>query len=207
MDAIYLDIRKGFDSVPHNVLLCLTVNVLQCPWSLGICGNLWSWFGAYLHNRQQCVRISDSISEVLPVLPGVPQGSILGPLLSIFYINDLPSLFKDLPSCLFADDTKCIHAAKTTDNFNKIQEDLNIAGNWSVSNNLLFNCPKSAVLHFWSNSSILIFLNNNIIDSRESIKDFGITISWSTHCNMVVSRAYKQLGLICRSFTTNCTLV
>ena len=62
---IYLDIRKAFDSVPHNDLLTKL-------WSLGIQGNLWKWFSAYLRNRYQ---IGDAISEVLPIVSGVPQGS------------------------------------------------------------------------------------------------------------------------------------
>ena len=110
---------------------------------------------------------------------------------------------------LFANDTKCIHAAKTTDDLNIMQEDLNIASYWSASTNLSFNCVKCAVLHFWcnNNNTAQYLLNNNIIDLQELIKDLRIMItsdlSWSIHCNMVVSRAYKQLDLIRRSFKTN----
>ena len=67
------DIRKAFDFVPH-------IDLLTILWSLGIRGSLWKWFSTYLSNRQQRVRVGDAISEVLPVLFGVPQGSILGRL-------------------------------------------------------------------------------------------------------------------------------
>jgi len=199
IDAIYLDIRKAFDSVPHNDLLTKL-------WSLEICGSLWKWFSTYLSNKQQCVWIGEAIWEVLPVLSGVPQGSILCPLLFILYINDLPSLFKALLSFLFADDTKCIHAAKTTDDFNIIQEDLNIASFWSVSSNLSFKCVKCAVLHFWcnNNNTAQYHLDEKIIDSRELINDLGIMI---TSDLLVIARAYKQLGPICCSFKTNCISV
>ena len=83
VDAIYLDIRKAFDSVPHCELLFKL-------WKIGISGKLWNWFRCYLSNRLQCVTISNSRSDLLPVLSGVPQGSILGPMLFIIYINDMP---------------------------------------------------------------------------------------------------------------------
>ena len=92
----------------------------------GIRGSLWRWFNAYLTNRKQCVRIKESTSEVLPVLSGVPQGSILGPLLFILYVIDLPLLLKAMLPFIFADDTKCLHAAKTNTDFTAIQEDLNM---------------------------------------------------------------------------------
>ena len=111
---------------------------------------------------------------------------------------------------IFADDTKCLHAAKTNTDFTTIQEDLNMACNWSKECSLSFNCSKSAVIHFWCNheTSAKYLLNNNYIETRDSIKDLGVMItsnlSWSNHCNMITAKAYKQLGLIRRSFTTNC---
>ena len=111
---------------------------------------------------------------------------------------------------LFADDTKCLHVAKTNTDFTTTQENLNVACIWSKECCLSFICSKSAVLHFWCHheTSAKYLLNNNYIEARDSIKDLGIMItselSWTSHCNMITSRAYKQLGLICSIFTANC---
>ncbi len=96
----YLDFRKAFDSVPH-------VELLSKLRSSGITGNLWRWFEAYLTNRLQYTKVNNCDSSLKPVLSGVPQGSILDPILFILYLNDLPVAVSGAKLLSFADDTKC----------------------------------------------------------------------------------------------------
>uniref|UniRef100_A0A1X7SUM2 Reverse transcriptase domain-containing protein n=1 Tax=Amphimedon queenslandica TaxID=400682 RepID=A0A1X7SUM2_AMPQE len=112
-DVIYLDFQKAFDTVPHKVLL-------DKLWSIGIQGNLWNWFYSYLNSRLQTVSINGHLSSFLPVLSGVPQGSLLGPLLFLIFINDLPSYVHTAKLLLFADDTKCYSSSNLSA---QLQED------------------------------------------------------------------------------------
>ena len=84
-DVVYLYYHKAFDLVPHNELLLKL-------WKYGITGNLWSWFKAYLTACRQCVRVCNQVFEYLSLISGVPQGSLLGPLLYIFYTNNMFTL-------------------------------------------------------------------------------------------------------------------
>ena len=102
-DVILLDFKKAFDSVPHAELL----------WVIGITGPLWYWFRAYLADRSHYVNIDGNSSDCLPVHSGVPQGSVLGPLLFLVYINDLPSAITSSSTYLFADNTKFLKSICT----------------------------------------------------------------------------------------------
>ena len=117
-DLIYLDFKKAFDAVAHNELLFKL-------WHMGITGNTWKWLLAYLWNRSQCVSINSSTSFALPVVSGVPQGSILGPLLFLIYINDLPDVLSSSQVLLFADDAKCFKIISSVCDSMGLQDDLN----------------------------------------------------------------------------------
>ena len=130
-DIIFLDFAKAFDSVPHQELLLKLRN-------LGITGKIWLWLQEYLTGRVQCVCMGTARSNLLPVLSGVPQGSILGPLLFLAYINDLPEVVKHSLLLLFADDAKCLKRITDSEDSYLLQEDLNSLQQWSNSWKLIF---------------------------------------------------------------------
>ena len=104
---MYLDLYKAFDSVSHAKLL-------HKPSTYGINGKLLKWFKSYLYDRQQCVKVGNTTSSLLPVLSGVRQDSILGPLLFLLYINGLPDCLVLSTMYMFADDSKCIHIIRNS---------------------------------------------------------------------------------------------
>ena len=132
---MYLDFRKAFDSVAHNKLLLKL-------WKFGICDSLWQWMRAYLTNRRQYVSVGQSVSSVLPVLSGVPQGSILGPLLFLIFVNDLPASISSSFVLLFADDAKCLMPISTMSDCLLLQDDVSRLVQWSNTWNLLLNEQK-----------------------------------------------------------------
>ena len=206
-DVIYLDFKKAFDSVPHQELLMKL-------WKTGIVGSLWKWFREYLSNRYQHVCINNCKSSTLPVVSGVPQGSILGPFLFLIYINDLSSSINHSKTFLFADDTKCLRPICCPQDRILLQSDLDVLSLWSTDWKLLFNETKCSILSIISRVSpdhsdpqTEYFINGLPISSCNQQKDLGILISsdlsWSHHISRITSKAYKILGLLRRTFASS----
>ena len=170
------------------------------------------WFKACLSDRCQYVSVGHSASGVLPVISEVPQGSILGPLLFLIYINDLPDChcpkscsLPMMPNvlCLF-------HLELTASPYKLIlslQVDLSSLADWSSTWKLTFNEKKCSIVHFTRGQSSVILsysINDTIISSVGSQKDLGVILSadmqWRSHYLFIIARAYKMLGLICRVF-------
>ena len=141
VDVMYLDFKKAFDSVPHEQLLFKL-------WQVGIIGPLWKWFRCYLTNRLHYVTIDGYQSSTLPVTSGVPQGSILGPLLFLIYINDLPSCINYSHCLLFADDAKIFQIVTSSHDQLLLQIDLHEIEQWCSTWNLQLNPSKCHVLKF-----------------------------------------------------------
>ena len=108
---------------------------------MGITVNLWKWFECYLTNRIQHVSVNNYLSTPLPVISGVPQGSIMGPLLFLIYINDLPPAVTSSEVQLFADDAKCYKTVYNLSDIHLLQLDLDSLTNCSHTNHLFLKLP------------------------------------------------------------------
>ena len=150
VDAAYLDFRKAFDSVPHKRLLAKLHGY-------GIRGNILKWIKSFLSNRTQFVNINNQVSDHIDVTSGVPQGSVLGPCLFIYYINDLPDAVKCLIQ-IFADDTKAYLPILTYHDNVNLQSSLDQMVRWSNKWLISFNAEKCKIL-FW----VKIIKNTNIL--------------------------------------------
>ena len=144
--VILLDMSKAFDSINHNILLAKLEDV-------GVPSTCLAWFKSYLSERYQAERINSTLSEKLPVVSGVPQGSILGPLLFSIYVNDLPSVAKNCSSESYVDDTKLLLSFRINDSntaLTDLNEDLIRMRNWCFDNMLLLNPDKTKLMVYGS---------------------------------------------------------
>ena len=197
IDVLYLDFRKAFDTVPHQRLS----NKLK---AYGIDGNLLNWIQSFLSGRKQRVKVNNSDSDYSQVKNGIPQGSILGPVLFIIFINDLPDLTQNICK-IFADDTKIYGS---DDKFVSIQDDLFKLMQWSNTWQLHFNTDKCSVLHMGKkNKQHTYFMDEDRTKELKTIqseKDVGVTFStnmkFDLHISNIINKANKLTGLIKRSF-------
>ena len=201
IDILYLDFQKAFDKVPHIRL----ISKLQ---AYGIDGNLLSWINSFLSNRRQRVCVRGSFSEWSQVISGVPQGSVLGPILFILYINDLS---EQIQSSLwtFADDTKIYRPILTTEDQNILQKDLDISTQWNKTWQGFLNISKCKHLSLGGPSTNRTYTIKNdledvIIQQTREERDLGITFTndfkFSKHINLSIRKANKMLGIVYRSF-------
>ena len=196
-DVIYFDFSKAFDTVPHARLLLK----LQ---AYGINGELLNWFKSFLTDRHQCVRVNGSLSCWERVRSGVPQGSVLGPLLFALYVNELPSLVSS-KLLMFADDIKLYCTIRSPEDCLTLQSDIDVLFEWSNHWLLSFNVVKCKVLHIGNAPYIGNYRLDGIqLEIVEDIRDLGIQIDsklkFHTHTDIVTKKAYRVLGLISKSF-------
>ena len=201
--GIFIDLSKAFDTVDYNIL----IKKLN---KYGIKGNNLKWFESYLNNRKQYITYgTDKSTEFENMICGVPQGSILGPLLFLMYINDLPIASKVLDPIMFADDTNLFYSHYDIKIlFNTVNEELKKLVIWFTSNKLSLNIKKTKYTFFHKNSvkdkiplklpDLHIF--DKTIERTSSIKFLGVmldeNITWSNHINIIEKKIAKNIGLL-----------
>ena len=200
IDAVYMDFMKAFDKVPHRRLLTKIHHY-------GIQGDLRAWICQYLSNRQQRVGINGTYSDWQDVLSGIPQGSVLGPLLFVIYINDLPEILSEgTEAFLFADDTKIFRRILGIEDCHAIQSDLNRLLDWSQKWLLMFHPDKCKVLELGGRQdrNYKYTMDGTLLEHVESEKDIGVEIDnklkFNKHVSNKVNKANTVLGVIRRSF-------
>jgi hypothetical protein len=196
--GIFIDLQKAFDTVNHKILL----DKLSF---YGIRGVTLAWFHSYLANRSQCVYLNNTFSSYGAVVCGVPQGSILGPLLFILYINDIVHCSKVLYFILFADDTNLLYSnVNISELISVVNSELRKLSCWFKSNRLSLNVKKSNFIMFGnkqiSNCQINIAIDDAKLERASSLKFLGVHIdgrlTWKTHIAEISKKVSKNVGIL-----------
>ena len=198
IDLVLLDFSKAFDKVNHLKLL---FKLSQH----GVKGNTLNWIRAFLLGRTQAVVLEGERSSEVPVTSGVPQGSVLGPLLFLLYINDLPQNIQSQVR-LFADDTAVYLTVSSFKDVNILQADLDTLQEWERTWDMEFNPGKCQVLQITRSKQPLqpqYTLHGQVLESVDSAKYLGVTISqdlnWNNHINNIIGKANRTFGFVKRN--------
>jgi hypothetical protein len=197
MDAIFVDFSKAFDLVPHGRLLVKIANS-------GVDIRVVTWIREFLTGRTQRVRIGGELSDEIRVTSGVPQGSVLGPLLFLAYINDISKNIKSHIK-LFADDCVIYRKILAAEDIIILQSDVDSLGEWAVENEMKINPNKSKAVCFTrarKKDPLKYFLLGTLVPEASSYKYLGIIIrsdlNWADQVNYTVKKAWKALHFIMR---------
>ena len=204
VDVIYLDFAKAFDKVDHNILL-LKMKRLRIE------DKILRWVEVFLKNREQRVKVGNALSSPVDVTSGVPQGSVLGPLLFIIMMTDIDEQINISKLTSFADDTRVTYGIRDPNDQMNFQLELNKIYNWATANNMVFNDKKFECLSLGTFGRTVRSTNYTSssglpIENKDTIKDLGILISselqFKAHIEEVAAMGHRMSGFVLRTFTS-----
>lgn len=198
VDTIYFDFSKAFDKVPHE----LAINKLQ---HTGLPAWITEWLRSYLTERKAFVKVGNARSRMYCISSGVPQGSVLGPLIFVLFINDLATRLKS-GKLLYADDLKIYREISSTLDCCALDADVSELVSWCAQNGMELNICKCKVITFTRRQSYLSYdyaIGTNIIERVNSIRDLGVIIDsklkFTEHIGSVSAKGFAVLGFIRRN--------
>ena len=203
-DVVYLDFAKAFDKLDFEVTLEKLKN-------MGIKGKLHKWIESFLTGRKQFVLVEGEKSEAVQVQSGVPQGSVIGPLLFLILLKDIDKDVRSSWVSSFADDTRVLAGVKNQEDVRQLQTDLDSIYRWAHVNNCMFNADKFECLRY-GNDDILkestnyVSSNQVSIACKDSVRDLGVQVSadaqFKVHISNTIVSANLKCGWVLRSFVT-----
>lgn len=202
VDVIYLDFAKAFDKVPHRRLL-------RKIEAYGVKGKLLVWIREFLNDRKQRVMVNGSYSEWEKITSGIPQGSVLGPILFLIYINDLPDVLRCLLK-LFADDAKLYRVVKSAQDCGDLQVDVFKSEEWAKVWEMFYNKKKCKHLRVGNPEPTYTYVMSPDSDPHEIErvdfeKDLGVIVdkklNFREHISSKIAKANRNLGMVFRTFT------
>ena len=202
VDGVYTDLSKAFDTISHAKLL----SKLH---AYGIQGSLLCWIKSFLSDRVQSVSINSVLSSEKQCASGVPQGSVLSPILFLIYINDLPDCIKHSSVFLYADDAKFLKTINCLLDCILLQQDLDAVAAWCSTWQLTLNIAKCLYIRFGLalKSRFEYKISGIALSSVDSINDLGILFdskhTFSSHCHKVAAKGFARVNMLLKCFYSN----
>ena len=199
IDVVYLDYKKAFDKADHSI-------ILRGLREKGIGGKIGKWIQNYLEDRSQSVMANNRISNDVKVISGVPQGSVIGPILFLVIIDNISYISIKSSLGIFADDSRISREINSYNDAENLQDDLLLIYDWAIDNNMDFNRLKFQALKYGRNSEMkdeYEYVNSEFlqfIENVNSTRDLGIIMStdghFDEHIDKVVTKSRQRCGWI-----------
>ena len=207
--GVFVDLKKAFDTLDYSILLSKLDHI-------GVRGTTKKWLSSYLSNRQQFVEVNGTCSSYNIVSRGVPQGSIIGPIMFLIYINDIIHVSNIMKFVLFADDTNLFKSGDSVEQLClEVSKELDKLNVWFNLNKLSLNLSKTQFMVFSNRlvqNGTTLYINGNVIERVHCTRFLGVELDdklkWSTHVSKISKKVSRSLSIMfkVRPYVTNAAL-